>query len=75
LSKQAISFFIHLPYARNLQLELENGQTSEKLEFKLIDIDRHEVLISRHPIGANEEWIEEMSKKQNNEFRNIIVKI
>jgi hypothetical protein len=52
-------------------MELQNGQTGEKLEIKLID--KSEVLISRHPICANEEWLKEMSKKPNIEYRNIIM--
>jgi hypothetical protein len=71
-SIQAISFFIYLPFASEAnQQELHNEETSEKLEIKLIDA--YEVLISRHPIGANEEWIREMSKKPNYEYRNIII--
>jgi hypothetical protein len=67
-SKQAISFFIRLcHFAPNVQQELNNEKTDEKLEIELID---EKVLISRHPIGANEEWIKEMSKL-NDEYRNI----
>jgi hypothetical protein len=70
-SKRAISFFIRLyTYELNFQQELENGQTGEKLEIKRTDGN---VLLSRHPIGANEEWIREMSKKPNYEYRNIII--
>jgi hypothetical protein len=71
-SKQAISFFIYLDtFEPNVQLELQNEETSKKLEIRLIG--KYDVLISRHPIGANEEWIEEMSKKSNKEYRNIIM--
>jgi hypothetical protein len=49
---------------------LQNEKTGEKFEIKRIDGN---VLISRHPIGANEEWIREMSKKPNDEYRNIIM--
>jgi hypothetical protein len=70
-SKQAISFFIRLyRLAPNIQLEWQNEKTSEKFELKAID---GEVLLSRHPIGANEKWIEVMSKMPNNEFRNITI--
>jgi hypothetical protein len=74
-SKQAISFFIRLyprvGFERNVQQELQNKETGEKFVIKLID--GKDVLISRHPIGANEEWIKEMSKEPYNEYRNIII--
>jgi hypothetical protein len=71
-SKRAISFFIRLyRFSSNVQQELQNEQTSEKLKIKVID--EIEVLISRHPIGANEEWIKEMSKKPNDEYRKIFI--
>jgi hypothetical protein len=70
-SKQAISFFIRLySFELNVLLEMDNAKTGEKLEIKLIGEEK--VLISRHPIGANEEWIREMSKKPNDEYRKII---
>jgi hypothetical protein len=50
-------------------MKLEN--TNEELEIQIIH--EKDVLISRHPIGANEEWIKAMSKKHNNEYRNIIL--
>jgi hypothetical protein len=49
---------------------LDNEETGEKLGLK---VDKDEWLLSRHPIGANEDWIREMSKKTNYEYRNIIV--
>jgi hypothetical protein len=74
-SKRAISFFIRLYcFATEIQQhqqELQNDETNENLEIKLID--EKEVLISRHPIGANEEWIKEMSKEPNYEYRNITI--
>jgi hypothetical protein len=74
-SKRAISFFIRFlrpdELYRYVQEELQNGQTGEKLGLKRIDWN--DLLISRHPIGANEEWIKEMSKKPNTEYRNIII--
>jgi hypothetical protein len=71
LSKRAISFFIRLNRSASdpNELELQNEETNEKLKIQLIDED--DVLISRHPIGANEEWIEEMIP--NDEYRNITI--
>jgi hypothetical protein len=70
-SKHAVSFFVRLcHFVQNVKLELQNEETSEKLEIKL---DENEVLISRHSIGENEEWIREMNKQPNYEYRNIII--
>jgi hypothetical protein len=65
-SKQSISFFIHLLKFRNASnvqtVSQENNQTKEKLVIKgIYENERYgRVLITRHPMEANGEWIDEM---------------
>jgi hypothetical protein len=55
----------------NIQsLALDNSKTNEKLVIKLIG--EREMSISRNSIGANEEWIEKMTKyEEYPKYRNI----
>jgi hypothetical protein len=103
-AKQAISFFVHLQYIRELggpisqancymkgryfiepddapscqPLSLENIETKEKLVIIRKEITRngkqYDLWISRYPIGATVEWIEEMAKYEGDyEYRTIII--
>jgi hypothetical protein len=73
----AISFFVHLFYYWAHDVEdytVENGQTEERLVIKRIN--QHSVTISRHPIGASEEWIQQMGKYEDcPEWRHIDIHI
>jgi hypothetical protein len=52
-------------------VNLENVQTMEKLVIKK-DGNAGDVSISRHPIDANEEWIEQMGKSGDlREYRHV----
>jgi hypothetical protein len=80
-SNRAISFFIHI-YWRNVSevssYSLDNCQTQEKL---VIKEDADCVTISRYPIEASEEWVEEMGKylekylSEDEECRKIVIDI
>jgi hypothetical protein len=72
-SNQAISFFIHIfrQNARPIEsLSLENYQTQEKLVIR--GEDGH-ATISRCPMRASEEWIEEMGEYSDWESRKIVI--
>jgi hypothetical protein len=81
-SKQAaVSYFIliHHFYRSNDQVRtlesliLDNSQTNEKLVIK--NICQGVVFISRHPIGASDKWIEEMSRWPSSDYRKIVFRI
>jgi hypothetical protein len=103
-AKQAISFFVHLQYIRELSglnsqdicymksryfiepdgapncqpLSLENIETKEKLVIIRKEITRdgkqYDLWISRYPLGATVEWIEEMAKYEvDYEYRTITI--
>jgi hypothetical protein len=66
-ANQAVSFFAcimgnHTPANANIHsISLANDKTQEKLVIKAIDPNLgYLVMISRYPMGATEEWIEEM---------------
>jgi hypothetical protein len=66
-ANQPVSFFIHLNYfwaAHTVQsFSLENLKTNEKLVIKGAARRWGPMTISRYPMEAAEEWIEEMAKK------------
>jgi hypothetical protein len=84
-AKQAISFFIHLvnfhvrdgPFPQ--PLAMENDQTREKFVVTKAtttecERKRNYVWIWRHPVEANSEWIEEMTKYEDHyEYGNIAI--
>jgi hypothetical protein len=76
-ASQPVSFFIKLENFRdqaNVQsLTLENGQTQEKLELVIKGVipGHDSAMISRYPMGTNEEWIEAMSQFSNIDNRKI----
>jgi hypothetical protein len=72
-AKQATSFFIQFKYftriANNVQ-SLTNEETNEKMVIEEHRFGR--VKISRFPMAATKEWIEEMAKYQHG-YRNITI--
>jgi hypothetical protein len=75
-ANEAVSFFIHiwcLDVGSIPPLTMYNIHTHERLA---IQRTRHRCLkISRCPMDATEEWIEEMGKYTRSEYRNIIIDI
>jgi hypothetical protein len=71
---QAVSFFVTsrcvFSYNEEFSMELHNNQTEERL---VIEKEFCDVNISRYPIGANKEWIKEMRKGSNFDYRTIII--
>jgi hypothetical protein len=76
-STGAACYLIHLsnfPKADNIQSDsLDNSITSERLVITGIDQPYEPVAIARDSIQANGEWIEEMRKNLDNEYRNIVL--
>jgi hypothetical protein len=84
-AKQAISFFVHIIVkfivrdgAFPQPVAMENHHTREKFEVTKATPEcekkRYSFWISRHPIEANSEWIEEMTKYEDHyEHGNIAV--
>jgi hypothetical protein len=75
-AEQAVSFFVHLyvwPDDQHVdELTLDNWQTQERLVIKEHrNMNYDEVSISRFPIEANAEWIEDMAKDPIFECRHL----
>jgi hypothetical protein len=74
-TKQAIRFFIKLSFQKDLNIQacaLENQKMNEKFVVNK-DGDGY-VTISRFPMDATEEWINEMSKYEHfPKYRNIAI--
>jgi hypothetical protein len=72
---QAVSFFVKLQNFRVVHVQsltLENSQTREKLVIKGATAFDGPAMISRYPMGTNEQvWIEEMSQRPNIDNRMI----
>jgi hypothetical protein len=71
-----ISFFIHLDHFRDADtvqsFSLDNAKTNEKLVIKRVTRRSDSMTISRFPMDAAEEWIEEMAKYEDeDQYRNI----
>src|SRR4051794_527683 len=76
MAKEPVSFFIRVCYSANKvqALTLDNDQTQEKLVIRKEDDENEEFMwILRYPIGAKQEWIEEMSKYDDCKYRNITI--
>jgi hypothetical protein len=73
-TKQAIRFFIKLRFRKGQNIEacaLDNEKTNEKLVVAKTD---SLVTISRLPMDATEEWINEMTKYEHlPKYRNIAI--
>jgi hypothetical protein len=80
-ARQPISFFIHLNEFRAAQtvqsFSMHNAKTNEKLVIKGATHrwDTSPMTISRYPMEAAEEWIEEIAKYENEEHQNRIIRI
>jgi hypothetical protein len=76
-SKKAVSFCIHLHLSGLLtHFHIENcnwvnHQTKEQLTIK--GQDKAYSTISRYPIGAKQEWLDEMANYPQSEYRNISI--
>jgi hypothetical protein len=68
-ARQSNSFFIHLDNFRDADtvqsFSLDNVKTNEKLMIKGATRRWGHMTISRYPMEANEEWIEEMAKYED----------
>jgi hypothetical protein len=80
MAKEPRSFFIRVCSSVNQveALTLDNDQTQEKLVIKKEDKENKDFwCIFRYPIGAKQEWIQEMSKYDGDDckYRNITITI
>jgi hypothetical protein len=78
-SSRAVSFIIYLHNFRDdssvQSYCLDNNKTKERLVIKRTDPPHQYVTITRHPMHANEQWVEQMSKNMDAEYESRIIKV
>jgi hypothetical protein len=76
-SSRAVSFFIYLHNFRDDSTVqsycLDNTKTKERMVIKRTDPPHQYVTITRHPMQANEQCVEEMSKDMDPEYESRII--
>ena len=78
--QQAISFFIKLFWFEDeVNVEgcvLDNMHTGERLVITEYDLNADFFSITRHPIGASQEWIEQMGNEEpDGDYRKIQIEV